>query len=140
MKKLLNYFLLWGVSILLATCSSENEEMLPTNNDVLKTFAVLKSLNQEAVMDLMHLGGRGWKRKLEELQINAKFKVRFLQFSSFFLNLQKSSHPELGHEQWEMRTDTWTTAYSSTCRLVSISGKQSWMGFTSLAPRVLSLF
>ena len=56
MKKLLNYFLLWGVSILLATCSSEDEEMLPTNNDVLKTFAVLKSLNQEAVMDLMHLG------------------------------------------------------------------------------------
>lgn len=41
---------------MLATCSSEDEEMLPTNNDVLKTFAVLKSLNQEAVMDLMHLG------------------------------------------------------------------------------------
>ena len=50
MKKLLNCILLLGVSILLATCSSENEEILPTNNDVLKTFTVLKSLNQEAVM------------------------------------------------------------------------------------------
>ena len=50
MKKLLNYFLLWGVSFLLATCSSDKEEIVPTNNHVLKSFSVLKSLNQEAVM------------------------------------------------------------------------------------------
>ena len=50
MKKLLNYFLLWGVTFLLATCSSDKEEIVPTNNHVLKSFSVLKSLNQEAVM------------------------------------------------------------------------------------------
>ena len=50
MKKLLNYFLLLGVTILLVACSSKDEENVPTNNDVLKTFTVLKSLNQEAIM------------------------------------------------------------------------------------------
>ena len=50
MKKLLNYFLLWGVTFLLATCSSDKEEIVPTNNHVLKSFSVLKSLNQDAVM------------------------------------------------------------------------------------------
>lgn len=50
MKKLLNYFLLWGVSFLLVTCSSDKEEIVPTNHNVLKSFTVLKSLNQEAVM------------------------------------------------------------------------------------------
>lgn len=50
MKKLLSYFLLLGISFLMAMCSSDKEEIFPTNNDVLKSFSVLKSLNPDAVM------------------------------------------------------------------------------------------
>ena len=48
MKKLLNYFLLLGMSILLGACSSDEDDIAPVNNDVLKKFAILKNLNQEA--------------------------------------------------------------------------------------------
>ena len=50
MKKLLNYFFLLGVTILLGACSSDEDDITPVNNHVLKKFAIMKSLNQESVL------------------------------------------------------------------------------------------
>ena len=50
MKKLLNYFLLLGITMLLGACSSDEDDIAPVNDHVLKKFAVLKSLNQESIL------------------------------------------------------------------------------------------
>lgn len=50
MKNLLNYLMVVMVSFGITACSSDEEKIIPTDTDVLKTFSILKSVNEEMIL------------------------------------------------------------------------------------------
>lgn len=50
MKNLFNCLVAMMVALLATACSSEEEKNIPVDNDVLKSFSILKSLNEEMIL------------------------------------------------------------------------------------------